>query len=67
MWRGYFEYLYNNVTRQFWKIPECAEFGREMDDSVVLITGASSGAGLKTAKQLFAGAEPRMLIVAAIN
>jgi NAD(P)-dependent dehydrogenase (short-subunit alcohol dehydrogenase family) len=38
-----------------------------MDRSVVLITGASSGVGLETVKQLLAGSDPRMLIVTAIN
>jgi hypothetical protein len=50
MWRGYFEYLCNNVTRQFWEIPESPVFNHEMDGAVVLITGASSGVGLETAK-----------------
>jgi NAD(P)-dependent dehydrogenase (short-subunit alcohol dehydrogenase family) len=67
MWRGYYEYFYNNVTRQFWKIPECPTFKYEMDGSVVLITGASSGVGLETARQLLAGADPRILIVTAID
>jgi NAD(P)-dependent dehydrogenase (short-subunit alcohol dehydrogenase family) len=67
MWRGYFEYLCNNLTRQFWEIPESPAFNHEMDGAVVLITGASSGVGLETAKQLLTGSAPRMLIVTAIN
>jgi hypothetical protein len=62
MLRQYYEYFYNNASRQFWRIPEPPAINYEMDGSVVVITGASSGLGLGTAKQILIRATPRMLI-----
>jgi len=53
MLRQYYEYFYNNATRQFWRIPEPPAINHEMDGTVVVITDSSSGLGLATVKQIF--------------
>ena len=67
MLRQYYEYFYNNITRQFWRILETPSIEHEMNGCVVVVTGASSGLGLETAKQLLIRATPRLLVVTALE